>query len=125
MDLTRKEKIIIITIVVLGLVSATTGQMAIEYNLGPQFLYYSFPPVILSGVTGLILLAFSPHRFVSGLSGEVGLIAIVLVVWASIPFFIHVTKGINMKRRVPYIYFLVAYFQYLLFYLYHVSGFSE
>ncbi len=125
MNITRKEKIIIIAIVSLGLVSATTGQMAIEYDVGPAFLFYSFPPFILSGVTGLILLAFSPHSFVSGLNDEFGRTITVLITWASIPFFIHMTKGRKMKRRIPYTYFLATYFTYVLFYLFQVSGFSE
>lgn len=123
MNLSHKEKIIIIITVVLGLVSTITGLVSIEYGVGPNLLFYSHPIFVLSGFTGLLMWGFSPFAFVSGLGNGFGTTEISLTVWISIPFFIHVTKGITMKKRVSYIYFMGTYLPYVLNYLYSVSDF--
>lgn len=105
MYITSKEKIVIITIVTLGLTLLAYSFSLAPHNLENFWRTFWDTLILLSGFIGILELIISLDFFFRSLDGNSGLSGWILIGWVTIGLFVYVVKHIPLKRRVIYIYF--------------------
>ena len=104
-----KEKIVIITIVTLGLTLLTYSFSLAPHNLENFWRTFWDALILLSGFIGILELIISVDIFFRSLDGNPGLSGWVLTGWITIGLFVYAVKDIPLKKRVIYIYFFSSY----------------
>ncbi len=109
MYIPSKEKIVIITTVILGLTSLAYSFSLSPHNLENFWRTFWDTLILLSGFFGALELVISVDFFFRSLDGNPGLSGWILTGWITIGLFVYAVKDIPLKRCIIYIYFFSTY----------------